>query len=201
MHNALVTNGRLCEGRRANGAGAWRFHWCRPADGQASWCQARHRLFDKRVEARQASNMWRRSDHRSAATDWVGQITAANGDRSVDLVIDQAGNVNDAMRVTAIRGRIVNVDRLDGDRAEFAFDLHALRRIDYVGVTFRTRSVNEVRALNRALQENLCDAIAAGLFRASRRNLRFGGCGFYPRPYGVHPPFRKDRATRGSTMT
>ena len=36
-------------------------------------------------------------------------------------------------------GRIVNVGRLGGIKGEFDFDLHALQRIDYIGVTFRTR--------------------------------------------------------------
>ena len=46
-------------------------------------------------------------------------------------------------------GRIVNVGRLGGFTGEFDFDLHALKRIDYIGVTFRTRTVDEVRAHQR----------------------------------------------------
>ena len=34
-----------------------------------------------------------------------------------------------------------------GRFAEFDFDLHALKRIKYTGVTFRTRSVEEVRSI------------------------------------------------------
>ena len=44
-------------------------------------------------------------------------------------------------------GRIVNVGRMAGRFAEFDFDLHALKRIKYTGVTFRTRSVEEVRSI------------------------------------------------------
>jgi NADPH2:quinone reductase len=34
-----------------------------------------------------------------------------------------------------------------GRFAEFDFDLHALKRIKYTGVTFRTRSLEEVRSI------------------------------------------------------
>ena len=44
------------------------------------------------------------------------------------------------MHAAAVLGRIVNVGRLGGVKGEFDFDLHAMRRIDYIGVTFRTRS-------------------------------------------------------------
>ena len=84
-----------------------------------------------------------------------------------DLVIDQLAGpgINDTMRATAIRGRIVDVGRLAGDRAGFDFDLHALRRIQYVGVTFRSRSIDEIRTLNRALIDDLGVPIAAGKLR------------------------------------
>jgi NADPH2:quinone reductase len=61
-----------------------------------------------------------------------------------------------------LTGRIVNVGRLAGTKAEFDFDLHAMRRIDYIGVTFRTRTVEDVRALSRRMQDDLWDAVAAG---------------------------------------
>ena len=53
--------------------------------------------------------------------------------------------MNQNMEAAAILGRIVNVGRLGGMKGEFNFDLHALKRIDYIGVTFRTRSPEEVR--------------------------------------------------------
>ena len=54
---------------------------------------------------------------------------------------------NQNMEAAAILGRIVNVGRLGGMKGEFNFDLHALKRIDYIGVTFRTRTPDEVRAI------------------------------------------------------
>ncbi len=66
------------------------------------------------------------------------------------------------MKAAAILGRIVNVGRLGGMKGEFDFDLHALRRIDYIGVTFRTRSPEEVREIVRRMREDLWPAVEAG---------------------------------------
>jgi NADPH2:quinone reductase len=44
----------------------------------------------------------------------------------------------------------------------FDYDLHAAKRITYTGVTFRTRSVDEVREINRLVRADLWDALAAG---------------------------------------
>jgi NADPH:quinone reductase len=45
---------------------------------------------------------------------------------------------------------------------EFNFDLHALKRIDYIGVTFRTRTADDVREINRVMREDLWGAVEAG---------------------------------------
>jgi NADPH2:quinone reductase len=70
--------------------------------------------------------------------------------------------VNPLMKATAVLGRIVNVGRLGGAKAEFDFDLHAMKRIDYIGVTFRTRSMEEVREIVRLMHADLWDAVMAG---------------------------------------
>ena len=47
-------------------------------------------------------------------------------------------------------------------KGEFDFDLHALKRIDYVGVTFRTRTIDDVREINRLWRADLWPALEAG---------------------------------------
>jgi NADPH2:quinone reductase len=91
-------------------------------------------------------------------------VLAATGGNGVYLVVDMVSGpvVVQTMKATAIRGRIVNVGRLAGMKAEFDFDLHALRRIDYIGVTFRTRTLEDVRQINRRMRADLWDAVAAG---------------------------------------
>jgi NADPH2:quinone reductase len=95
---------------------------------------------------------------------WVQQVLDATGGRGVDLIVDQVSGagLNDALRATRIGGRVVNVGRLGGEKAEFNFDLHALRRITYVGVTFRTRSREEVREITRKLRRDLWGPLEAG---------------------------------------
>jgi len=95
---------------------------------------------------------------------WVDEVLEATDGEGVDLIVDQisgyAANAN--LAATKILGRIVNVGRLGGFTGEFNFDLHAMRRIDYIGVTFRTRSVEEVRHIVQAMKNDLWDAVEAG---------------------------------------
>lgn len=95
---------------------------------------------------------------------WVDAVLAATGGKGVDLIVDQICGpmATQNMLATKITGRIVNVGRLGGTRGEFDFNLHALRRIQYIGVTFRTRSVDEVREINRRMTADLQGAIDAG---------------------------------------
>ena len=81
--------------------------------------------------------------------DWAQKVLDATGGKGVDLIVDQvsASVANENMKAAAVLGRIVNVGRLGGFKGEFDFDLHAMKRIDYIGVTFRTRSVEEVREI------------------------------------------------------
>lgn len=98
------------------------------------------------------------------AGDWVEQAVAATSGGGVDLIVDQVSGkyVNDLMRATRLEGRIVNVGRLGGERSEFNFDLHALRRIKYIGVTFRTRTVEEIRAISEKVRADLWPAVVSG---------------------------------------
>jgi len=95
---------------------------------------------------------------------WPEQVLKATGGKGVDLVIDQLSGdtVNASMKAAAVLGRIVNVGRLAGSRAEFDFDLHALKRIDYIGVTHRTRSVQEIREECRKTWADLAQGAADG---------------------------------------
>ena len=95
---------------------------------------------------------------------WVDQVLEANAGEGVDLIVDQVSGyvANQNMQATKILGRIVNVGRLGGTTGDFNFDLHAMRRIDYIGVTFRTRSVEEVREIVAAMKADLWNAVEAG---------------------------------------
>ena len=98
---------------------------------------------------------------------WADAVLEATEGNGVDLIVDQVSGytANDNLRATRILGRIVNVGRLGGNSGDFNFDLHALRRITYVGVTFRTRSVEEIREINELMRADLGDALSNGEIR------------------------------------
>jgi NADPH:quinone reductase len=69
------------------------------------------------------------------------------------------------MQAASVLGRIVNVGRLGGMKGEFDFDLHAMKRIEYIGVTLRTRSTQEIREINRRMSADLLPAVETGELR------------------------------------
>jgi NADPH2:quinone reductase len=96
--------------------------------------------------------------------NWPAAVKAATGGKGADLIVDlvSGGMANQNLEAAALTGRIVNVGRLGGMTGEFNFDLHALKRIDYIGVTFRTRTPEEVREIVRLMRADLWPAVEAG---------------------------------------
>jgi NADPH2:quinone reductase len=165
LHNALLTAGRLRRGERVMIQGA--------SSGVGLMGLRITKLMGAQLVIGSATNDARRARLKEFGADlavdtrdsaWVDAVLAATGGNGVDLVVDMLSGpvVVQTMKATAIRGRIVNVGRLAGMKAEFDFDLHALRRIDYIGVTFRTRTLEDVRQINRRMRADLWDAVAAG---------------------------------------
>lgn len=95
---------------------------------------------------------------------WAERVVEAAEGKGVHLIIDQvsASVANANLKAARVLGRIVNVGRLGGARGEFDFDLHAAKRISYIGVTFRTRSVEEVREINRLMRQDLWTPVSEG---------------------------------------
>ena len=58
--------------------------------------------------------------------------------------------------------RRARLGEVGGFKGEFDFDLHAMKRIDYIGVTFRTRSVEEVREINARVRADLWAGVESG---------------------------------------
>jgi NADPH2:quinone reductase len=165
LHNALITAGRLRAGESlliqgaSSGVGLMglqiaKLKGASPVIGSSTNDARRARLkefgADLAVDTRDPG--------------WPEQVLAATGGKGVNLVVDMLSGpvVAQTMKAAALLGRIVNVGRLAGTKAEFDFDLHALRRIDYIGVTFRTRTLEEVREIGRRMRADLWDAVTAG---------------------------------------
>ncbi len=161
MHDALVTNGHLEAGQSVLIQGA--------SSGVGLMALQIAKLLGAKRVIGTSTNAERRARlsefGAGLAVDtsdpkWPDLVLDATGGRGVDLIVDQVSGalINGSMRAGAIRGRIVNVGRLGGGKAEFDFDLHANRRITYIGVTHRTRSVDELREETRAMWADLADA-------------------------------------------
>jgi NADPH2:quinone reductase len=165
LHDALATNGQLRAGQSvliqgaSSGVGLMGLRMARVLGAAMV-------IGSSRDAARRAKLLKSGADLAIDTSDpaWPEQVRAATGGRGVDLVVDMlsGATVNAAMGATAIGGRIVNVGRLAGQHASFDFDLHALRRIQYIGVTFRTRSVAQVREVVQRMRTDLWPALQAG---------------------------------------
>ena len=100
----------------------------------------------------------------SKDSDWANQVLSVTEGQGVDLVVDQLSGytVNQNMQATKIKGKIVNVGRLAGGSTDFNCDIHALRRINYEGVTFRTRSIDEIRDVYSKMWNDFENLVVSG---------------------------------------
>ena len=165
MHDAIFTNGRFKAGETiliqgaASGVGLMGLQIARMMGARTVFGTSRDEARRSRLGEFGCDLAIDTSDPR-----WPDAVLAATDGRGVDLIIDQVsgGVANQNLAAAAVKGRIVNVGRLGGFKGEFDFDLHAMKRIDYIGVTFRTRSIDEVREINRRMKEDLGEAVASG---------------------------------------
>jgi NADPH:quinone reductase len=168
MHNAIVTAGRLQRGETLLMQGA--------SAGVGLIGMQIAKLMGASLVMGTSTNPERRARLKefgcdlaidSSAPGWPHEVKKATGDKGADVIIDLVSAVvaNQNLAAAAIRGRIVNVGRLGGMTGEFDFDLHAAKRIDYIGVTFRTRTIEEIREINRLMRADLWPAVEAGELR------------------------------------
>lgn len=164
MHNAVVTNGGLQQGQTVLIQGA--------SSGVGLMAMQIAKLKGASLVVGSSTDAARRGRLKEYGADlavdssdpaWVEQVLKATDGKGVDLIIDQvSGKVaNQNLAATKVKGRIVNVGRLGGTHADFNFDLHAARRIDYVGVTFRTRSIDEIREIFDEVRKDIWSAVEA----------------------------------------
>ena len=168
MHNAIVTAGRLKAGETVLIQGA--------SSGVGLLGMQIAKLKGARLVMGTSTNAGRRERLKECGADlaidttqkgWADEVLKATDGKGVDLIVDQvsASVANENLRAAAVLGRIVNVGRLGGFKGEFDFDLHAMKRIDYIGVTFRTRSMEEVREIVRRMRADLWGDVESGALK------------------------------------
>ena len=162
MHNAVVTNGALQAGQSVLVQGA--------SSGVGLMAVQIAKYKGAKLVIGSSTDPTRRGRLKAFGADlaidssnpgWVDQVLAATNGEGVNLIVDQvSGKVaNQNLAATRIKGRIVNVGRLGGTHADFNFDLHAARRIHYIGVTFRTRTIDEIREIFDEVKKDIWPAV------------------------------------------
>jgi len=162
VHNAVVTNGALQAGQSVLIQGA--------SSGVGLMAMQIARLKGASIVIGSSTDAARRGRLKQFGADlavdssdpgWVDQVLQATGGEGVDLIVDQVSGKVASQNLAAakIKGRIVNVGRLGGTHADFNFDLHAARRISYIGVTFRTRSIEEIRDIFSEVRNDIWPAV------------------------------------------
>jgi NADPH2:quinone reductase len=162
MHNAVVTNGALQAGQTVLIQGA--------SSGVGLMALQIAKLKGASLVIGSSTDPLRRGRLKEFGADlavdssdpgWVDQVLQATSGEGVDLIVDQiSGKVaSQNLKATKIKGRIVNVGRLGGTHADFNFDLHAARRISYIGVTFRSRTIEEIREIFDEVRKDIWPAV------------------------------------------
>jgi NADPH2:quinone reductase len=162
MHNAVVTNGALQAGQSVLIQGA--------SSGVGLMAMQIAKFMGAKLVIGSSTDAMRRGRLHEFGADlavdssdpgWVDQVLATTNGEGVDLIVDQvSGKVaSQNLAATRVKGRIVNVGRLGGTHADFNFDLHAARRIHYIGVTFRTRTIEEIREIFAEVKKDIWPAV------------------------------------------
>jgi NADPH:quinone reductase len=165
QYNAMVTNARITAGQSvmitaaSSGVGVAgiqlaRFFGGAPligTTGTPGKSAALHALGIDRVIDYRTENI---ADAARQATGGVG----------VDVIVDHVGGayLADHLRALAVKGRLISVGRLGQAVGEIDMELLALNRLRVIGVTFRTRTLEERIAIVRGVIDDLLPGLADG---------------------------------------
>lgn len=165
-HDAIVTNARLQRGEAilisaaSSGIGIAALQIARLLGARPVIGSSRS---PAKLEALRACGLEAGIDANAAT--YVQDVRAATADQGVAVVIDSVGaNVlNQNLACAALGGRIVSVGRLAAESGEINLDLLAFKRIKLIGVTFRTRTLEQRIECVRRCAEDLLQPLADGL--------------------------------------
>ncbi|WP_107313332.1 MULTISPECIES: zinc-binding dehydrogenase [Burkholderia cepacia complex] len=107
-------------------------------------------------------------DHRLLSdSDWPAAVREITDGRGVDLVIDMVGGsaLGGNLDSLALRGRMVAVGRLGGATDTLDLGMLAFKRARLIGVTFRSRDIDEKVAIARAFAAGVLPHVVSGRIR------------------------------------
>ena len=165
MHDALISNGNMKKGEAVLIQGA--------SSGVGIMGLQIAKLLGAGLVIGSSTNAERRAKLKDFGADlvidttnpaWPEEVKKATGGKGVDVIVDQVSGptVNGSLKCSNVLCRIISVGRLGGTSGDFDFALHAAQRISFIGVTHRTRSVDELREETRVMWRDLQAPIQAG---------------------------------------
>ena len=168
MHDAIVTNGKFISGQSVFIQGA--------SSGVGIIGLQIAKVLGASLVLGSSTNQNKLSKLSSYGADilidtskenWLDKVLDVTEGKGVDILIDMLSGdfVNKNMEATKINGHLINIGRLAGMNGNFNYDLHAKRRLHYVGTTGRTRSVEENLDVARVANKDLWDQVVDGKIR------------------------------------
>ena len=99
--------------------------------------------------------------------DFAEVVLAATGGAGADVIIDHVGGsfLQQNLRCMAVKGRLISVGRLGQTHGELDLELMARKRLKLIGVTFRTRTLDEKIAIAKGVIADLLRPLSEGLLR------------------------------------
>lgn len=99
--------------------------------------------------------------------DFVQSVLDSTEGRGADVIIENIGGdtLSRDIDCAAVKCRIINVGRLGKWTGEINLDEHSRKQIKLIGVTFRTRTLDEVSEVMRRFVYDLMPALEAGRLR------------------------------------
>ncbi|MBC2638172.1 zinc-binding dehydrogenase [Rhodococcus wratislaviensis] len=154
-HNALVTAARLQPGETvlvhaaASGVATQAIQLAKVLGAQRVYGTARSHTHAQVLEGLGLDELIDVSD-----TNFADRILERTDGKGADVILDHVGGpyLEDNLRAAAIRGRIVGVGRLGGASGTLDMEELARKRVELIGVTFRTRSDEEKFAIAQGLR-------------------------------------------------
>jgi len=165
-HDALITHGNLCAGESvlinaaSSGIGMAAIQIARWAGARSIIASSRSTDKFGRLSALGLTDTVLADDQ----GEWVKQVLELTGGAGVNLIIDSVGAAafEANLRAMSIEGRLIGVGRLGGRDARIDLDWLALRRLRLIGVTFRTRSLDQTLDCVQACARDLLGPLERG---------------------------------------
>lgn len=161
-HNAVVTEGALRSGETLLVQGAT--SGVGVAAAQIARCLGSAKVIGVARSAEKLAQLDAFDDTLVSEAGWDEQVRSLTEGKGVDVIVDLVGGgaLGANLRAAALGGRIVAVGRLGGSSDELDLNMLARKRIRLLGVSFRTRTMEQRADIARGFERDVLPAIVDG---------------------------------------